>query len=226
MHKKEKAAHLLEEQKLLPLYYHDSEEVSTNILAALYSAGIRMVEYTNRGTNAGANFRALRKHVHEHMPGLLLGIGTIKTAEQCTEYIDAGADFIVCPIVNPKVAGLAHAAGLLWIPGCLTPTEIALAESAGARIVKIFPGNVLGPSYISAIKELFPGIRFMPTGGVEATAQNLRNWFNAGVVAVGMGSKLISTAVVEAADYNLLQEHTVNAVRLVQEAAAMQVAKA
>ncbi|MEJ7911543.1 MAG: bifunctional 4-hydroxy-2-oxoglutarate aldolase/2-dehydro-3-deoxy-phosphogluconate aldolase [Chitinophagaceae bacterium] len=220
MHKKEKATQLLEEQKLLPLYYHDSEEVSISILTALYSAGIRMVEYTNRGERAGANFNALKKHIHENMPGLLLGIGTIKTAQQCTEYIAAGADFIVCPIVNPEVAGLAHAAGLLWIPGCLTPTEIALAENAGARIIKIFPGNVLGPSYINAIKELFPGIRFMPTGGVEATEQNLREWFKSGVVAVGMGSKLISRELVEAADFDLLSHYTVNAMKLVKEAAA------
>ncbi len=226
MHKKENATLLLTEQKLLPLYYHDSEEVSTSILAALYSAGIRMVEYTNRGNQAGANFKALKKHINDNMPGLLLGIGTIKTAKQCTEYIDAGADFIVCPIVNPEVAEMADAAGLLWIPGCLTPTEIALAESVGARIVKIFPGNVLGPSYISAIKDLFPGIRFMPTGGVEATEQNLRDWFNAGVVAVGMGSKLISNSLVDAADYELLKQHTVHAMKLVHEAAAGRVVKA
>jgi len=73
----------------------------------------------------------------------------------------------------------------------MTPSEIARAEEAGAGLVKIFPGNILGPSYLHAIRELFPGIRFMPTGGVEAEESNLSAWFRSGVAAVGMGSKLI-----------------------------------
>lgn len=192
MHKKDKAIQVLEQQKLLPLYYHENEEISIQILKALYKAGIRIVEYTNRGENALINFKALRKIVDEQLPQMLLGIGTIKNEQQVQVYIDAGADFLVCPIVKSAVAALTHSAGLLWIPGCMTPTEIATAEEAGATLVKIFPGNVLGSAYISAIKELFPGIRFMPTGGVEPEENNLKSWFQAGVVAVGMGSKLIT----------------------------------
>jgi 2-dehydro-3-deoxyphosphogluconate aldolase/(4S)-4-hydroxy-2-oxoglutarate aldolase len=91
----------------------------------------------------------------------------------------------------------------------MTPTEIGKAEAAGARLVKIFPGNILGPSYITAIKDLFPGMLFMPTGGVDTTSENLQAWFSAGVCAVGMGSKLISNDLVKAKDYNAME----NAVR-------------
>ncbi|MGN6399008.1 MAG: bifunctional 4-hydroxy-2-oxoglutarate aldolase/2-dehydro-3-deoxy-phosphogluconate aldolase, partial [Flavisolibacter sp.] len=201
MHKKEAALQTLLQQMMLPLYYHDSAEVSIEVLKALYEAGIKTLEYTNRGEHAFENFKALRKAVDENMPGLQLGIGTIKTKNSAEKFIDAGADFVVCPSMNEEVADTVHAAGLLWVPGCLTTTEIANAENAGATLVKIFPGNILGPSYISAIKEIFPGLKFMPTGGVEAEEKNLRSWFDAGVVAVGMGSKLISKSALEDRDY-------------------------
>src|SRR5688500_9855499 len=100
MHKKEKALEALLTQKILPLFYHESADISENVLRALYTGGIRLVEYTNRGTNALINFKLLRKVVETEMPGLLLGIGTIKNAEQAKQYIDAGADFIVSPSTN------------------------------------------------------------------------------------------------------------------------------
>jgi len=221
MHKKKIVTEILLEQKLMPLYYHESDEVSLAILQSLYNAGVRIVEYTNRGNNALENFKSLRKEVDNSMPGLQLGIGTIKTADVANSYIQAGADFIVCPTVHEQVATIVQQAELLWIPGCMTPTEIAKAEELGAGIVKIFPGNILGPSYISAIKELFPEIRFMPTGGVEAEAKNLSSWFKSGVVAVGMGSKLITKPLIEQKDYKALHLATAQALEMVREAATV-----
>jgi 2-dehydro-3-deoxyphosphogluconate aldolase/(4S)-4-hydroxy-2-oxoglutarate aldolase len=196
------------QQKMLPLYFHKDATVSINILKALYNAGIKAVEYTNRGAEAVDNFKALRKVVDESMPGMLLGIGTVKTVDDAQKFISAGADFIISPVVFPPVAKAVQDAGLLWIPGCLTPTEIFTAEMNGAKMVKIFPGSVVGPSYISAIKELFPGLLFMPTGGVDTTAENIKEWFDAGVVAVGMGSKLISKAVLQNQEYEKLTSQT------------------
>jgi len=190
-HKKEKALELLLEQKLLPLYYHEDSATCLKVLDALYAAGIRMVEYTNRGEQALRNFKELKKHSDRNLEGMLLGIGTIKTKKAAKKFAEAGADFIVAPTINEEVGGIAEAEELLWIPGCMTPSEIARAEEAGAGLVKIFPGNILGPSYLHAIRELFPGIRFMPTGGVDAEESNLSAWFRSGVAAVGMGSKLI-----------------------------------
>src|SRR5205085_7132898 len=123
------------------------------------------------------NFYSLRKQADKKWPGLQLGIGTIKTKKQAKKFIEAGADFIICPTINEEVGEVVQDAKLLWIPGCMTATEIAVAESAGATLVKIFPGNILGPSYVSAIKDLFPDLLFMPTGGVEAEENNLKGWF-------------------------------------------------
>ena len=203
-------------QKLLPLYYHESAETSAAILKALYDAGIRIIEYTNRGKNALENFRQLKKAAAD-LPGLLIGIGTIKNKEQAEDFIRTGADFIIAPSVNVEVGKAAEAAGLLWIPGCMTPTEIASAENAGAQLVKIFPGNLLGPDYLRSIRDLFPGMKFMPTGGVEVNKENLSEWFGAGVCAVGMGSKLISREALEANDFEGIRSATLNCLKIIGE---------
>jgi len=216
MRKKDKIKNLLLQQKLLPLYYHDRSDVSVSILEALYAAGIRLIEYTNRGKNASPNFKVLRKAVDRNMKDLYLGIGTIKTRKQAKQFMEEGADFIVCPVINEKVAQVTDDASIFWIPGCMSTTEIALAEKCGAEIVKLFPGNLLGPEYVRSIKELFPTLKFMPTGGVMAEEKNLQEWFNAGVCAVGMGSKLISKELVDKNDFDGLKTATIRALELVR----------
>ena len=201
---------------MLPLYFNKDKQTSIELLKALYSAGIRTVEYTNRGENALENFIAIKKYAAENLIGLQCGIGTVKTKKDAENYIAAGADFIVCPVVNPEVATLTHAAGLLWIPGCMTATEVNIAEMNGAVFVKIFPGSVVGPGMISSITELFPKISFMPTGGVELDEDNLHAWFNAGAVAVGMGSKLITKNILDNKLYEQLGHDTANALNLVR----------
>lgn len=219
MYKREAVLRQLVQQKLLPLYYHESAEKSICILQALFNAGVRIVEYTHRGENALANFNLLRQAANETMSGLLLGIGTVKTREQSKKYIESGADFIVSPLINEEIAAIVNDAGLLWIPGCMTPTEIGVAEKTGATLVKIFPGNILGPSYLSAIKELFPDLYFMPTGGVEIGEDNLKTWFKAGAKVVGIGSKLISRDIILQENYEGLKETTVKTLALVKQVA-------
>jgi 2-dehydro-3-deoxyphosphogluconate aldolase/(4S)-4-hydroxy-2-oxoglutarate aldolase len=218
MSKKEEIKNLLIQQGLLPLYYNDSAEVSIEILRALHKAGIRVIEYTNRGENALDNFLLMKKTAKTEMSDMKLGIGTIKTKTDSEIFIAAGADFIVCPVVDISIAEIVHKAGLLWIPGCMTATEINTAEINGASIVKIFPGNILGPTYVSSIKEIFSNLLFMPTGGVEMNNENIQSWFKAGVSAVGMGSKLISKSIMENKDYKTLTENCVQALALVREA--------
>lgn len=205
------------EQGVLPLYFNKDEEVSIQVLKALYEAGIRTVEYTNRGEAALQNFKTLRKVCDTELTGMHLGIGTIKNAEQAKAFVDAGADYLISPGLVEDAAEVARQNGLLYVPGCMTPTEIIKAEAMGATLVKIFPGNVLGPGFISAIKELFSGLKFIITGGVEPEEGNLRSWFNAGAAAVGMGSKLITKQILEAKDYAKITDLTKESRKLIDQ---------
>ena len=197
-------AHLLQlipDQGILPLYFYKDAEVSLQVLRALYNAGIRTVEYTNRGEAALQNFKKMREVCDTELKGMYLGIGTIKNGDIAQAFIEAGADFIVCPGLIEDVAHVADRNEMLWVPGCMTPTEIIRAESLGATMIKLFPGNILGPEFMSAIKALFPDLLFMPTGGVDLDKENIAGWLKAGVCAVGMGSKLISNNLLEQRDY-------------------------
>ena len=204
------------DQGMLPLFYWDSPTVSLEVIRTLYKAGIRALEYTNRGPAALENFQFLKKELSGEAPGLYLGIGTVKTAGEAEAFIKAGADFIVSPIINGEVATLAEKAGLLWIPGCMTPTEIHQAQVHHAALIKVFPANILGPEFVSSIRELFQGQLFIPTGGVELNRDNIQAWFKAGVCAVGMGSKLISKEVLKNEQYEVLYANTVMTLKLVQ----------
>ena len=214
--KKARIFEIIASQGMLPLYFHPDEEVSSNILRALYEAGIRTVEFTNRGEAALRNFKALRSLCDSELPEMQLGVGTIKTGDEAKAFVDAGADYLISPGVVKAAAKVADKNDLLYLPGCMTPTEIIRAEALGATFMKVFPGSILGPGYITAIREIFPNLTFMVTGGVEPTEENLRGWFKAGVTAVGMGSKLISKDLLEARDYAKLAVMTKNSLNLIQ----------
>lgn len=206
----------IREQGLLPLYFHRDKEVSANILRALYRAGARVIEYTNRGEEALDNFEHLRWVANHELPGMLLGAGTIKTDRHAREFIGAGADFLISPGWSKKVAKVAKEEGMLWAPGCMTPSEIMKAEENGAKLIKLFPGSSLGPGFVSAIKELFPDLLFIPTGGVKLEEENLRSWFKSGVCAVGAGSTLIDKKAIEFGDYTSLESLTRSSIDLIQ----------
>jgi 2-dehydro-3-deoxyphosphogluconate aldolase/(4S)-4-hydroxy-2-oxoglutarate aldolase len=216
MEKKEIILDLIPQQGILPLYFNKDTEVSINVLKALYTAGIRAVEYTNRGEAALQNFKEMRKVCDTELKGMYLGIGTIKNGEMAQTFIDAGTDYIICPGLVESVAAVADRNKMLWVPGCMTPSEIIKAETLGAKMIKLFPGNILGPGFMSAIKELFPNLLFMPTGGVEMDKENIGGWFKAGVCAVGMGSKLITKQLLESKDYAQISKATEEVLAIVK----------
>ena len=214
MEKKEELLKRIPEQGILPLYFYKDEEVSIEILKALYNAGIRMVEYTNRGEAALQNFKKMREVCDKELKGMYLGIGTIKNAQMAQTFIDAGAEFIICPGLVEEVAEVADKNNMLWVPGSMTPSEIIRAENLGAKMIKLFPGNLLKPEFMTSIKSIFPDLLFMPTGGVSLDKENLEGWFKAGVCAVGMGSKLISKQLLEERNYGKIEELTRQAMEL------------
>jgi 2-dehydro-3-deoxyphosphogluconate aldolase / (4S)-4-hydroxy-2-oxoglutarate aldolase len=217
MIKVEEVTKAIIEQGMLPLYFNTSEEVSLDVLRAIYKAGVKAVEYTNRGDAALHNFGKMVALRNSEMPDLLLGVGTIKNMQQANDYLAAGADFLVSPGFVPDVAAHCVANNIFYAPGCMTPTEIIAAENAGIGFIKLFPGNMLGPEFLKGIKDIFPKLLFMPTGGVDTTKENIEGWFKAGVCAVGMGSKLISKEVMANKQYDWLIEETKKVIAIITE---------
>jgi len=205
------------EQGILPLYFNADEAVSVEVLRAIFKAGIRAVEYTNRGEAALRNFKKLVEVKSNEMPDMFLGVGTIKTLQQAESYMDTGADFLVSPGLISEVVDFANSKNVFYAPGCMTPSEIIASENKGISFIKLFPGNLLGPEFVSSIKEIFPKLLFMPTGGVDTTKENLQAWFHSGVCAVGMGSKLISKKLMEQKDYAAIEKNTKEVLVMIQK---------
>jgi len=203
---REKIIQAIIHQGVLPLYFHPDEETSIKILQALYASGIRVIEYTNRGKQALKNFRSIKKETYRQFPDLILGLGTVMDPKTAAKGIQNGADFLVSPGYTRELSKFADNENMLWIPGCITPTELFLAQDDGWQLVKLFPANTVGPGFVQSVKEVFPDLLYMPTGGINS--ENMGSWFRAGVSAVGMGSSLISHDIVEQKNFDLLKLNT------------------
>jgi 2-dehydro-3-deoxyphosphogluconate aldolase / (4S)-4-hydroxy-2-oxoglutarate aldolase len=201
---------------IVPLFTHDNAEEAYEVVKASYEAGIRVFEFTNRRANSFEVFKHLISQRNK-FPDLMLGIGTIMDATSTKKFIDAGADFIISPIVKLEMAEVCHAHNKHWMPGAQTLTEIVLAKDNGAEVIKVFPGSVVGPGFISSIMPVVPGLQLMITGGVEPTEQNLSAWFKAGAMSVGMGSQLFTKEILEKKDWVKLKSTISNALALVQK---------
>ena len=207
----------MEEQGLVPVFYHRDLDVCKQILHACYKGGNRIFEYTNRGEFAHRNFHELVKYVDAELPEMILGAGSIMDAGTAALYIQEGADFIVSPVLKKSIAKTCNSRKILWIPGCGTVTEISNAEESGAEIVKAFPGSVLGPEFIKGVKGPMPWTKIMVTGGVEPTEESIRTWFSAGAICVGMGSQLISAQFVKEKKFTELERLVKQTLELIKK---------
>ncbi|RME79472.1 MAG: bifunctional 4-hydroxy-2-oxoglutarate aldolase/2-dehydro-3-deoxy-phosphogluconate aldolase [Chloroflexi bacterium] len=187
---------------LAPVFYHPDVDTARQIALACAEGGARVLEFTNRGDFAPEVFKELSRYLRQAAPDLILGVGSVVDAPTAALYIAYGANFVVGPSFNEAVARLCNRRKIGYLPGCGSVTEIATAEEFGAEIVKIFPGgSVGGPGFIKAVLGPCPWSRLMPTGGVDATEESIRVWFQAGAACVGMGSKLITKQAVAAGDF-------------------------
>ena len=191
----------IEETPIVPLFFNADLTVAQHVLKACYDGGIRVFEFTNRGAEAPAIFAKLVDYCEKECPDLVLGIGTIYDAKQANEFIAMGADFMLQPFTTPEVGEVCAKHDIPWMPGTMTLTEIRNAEILGAKYVKIFPGNVVGPGFVKAIKGPMPKTKIMVTGGVEPNKESLSSWFGAGAAAVGMGSQLFPADLIAKKDY-------------------------
>lgn len=206
------------EQGLVPVFYNGNFEKARNVVSAIAKGGGKIVEFTNRGDFGYKIFTKLVRHFENTEPQLVFGVGSIFEPNTAALYINSGANFIVGPVLNPEIAKLCNRRRIPYSPGCGTPSEISYAEELGCEIIKIFPGGLLGgPDFIKSILAPSPWTKIMPTGGVDITEESIKGWFEAGVVAVGIGSKLISKDLVTKENWDGIVRNVVNTLALIKK---------
>ncbi len=184
----------LRRARVVPVVRTRAAEHAMTAVEWLREAGFHVFEITMTVPDAPALMRRLAAE-----PDTLVGAGTVPDVEAARACLDAGARFIVTPWVDPAVIAATREAGALPLPGTMTPTEIRAAVAAGAEGVKIFPAaSVGGPNHLKALRAVFPGVPFCPTGGVDAA--NAPDYFEAGADFVGMGGKLVDEKRIAAGD--------------------------
>ena len=205
-------------QSVIPVFYHPDEMICRSVIQACADGGAKCIEFTNRGDFAASVFLNVARHFAEADPSVILGVGSIVDAPTAGLYIANGARFVVGPLLNAEVARVCNRRGIPYSPGCGSATEIGDAQELGCEIVKVFPGaSVGGPEFVKSVMAPMPWTRLMPTGGVEPTAESLRQWFGAGIVACGIGSNLITKALLETRDYAGIQKRVRETLALVRQ---------
>ena len=207
----------MKESGMVPLFYHEDINVAKAVLKACYDGGARLMEFTSRGDFAVEIFNQLIKYAIKELPGMILGVGSVTDAAAASQYMLAGANFIVTPVFREDIAIVCNRRKVLWSPGCGSLTEIARAEELGCELVKLFPGSTYGPGFVKAILGPQPWTSIMPTGGVSTEVENLKGWFDAGVTCVGMGSKLISIEILANESYSKLTQDVKKTLEIIRE---------
>ena len=201
--------------RMVPVFYHKDVEIAKQVVKACYEGGVRAFEFTNRGDFAHEVFAQVRKFANEECPELALGVGSVVDAPTASLFMQLGADFVVGPLFNPDVAKVCNRRGVPYTPGCGSVSEVGFAQEAGCDLIKVFPGDVLGPKFVKGLLAPMPWSKLMVTGGVEPTEENLSAWFGAGVYCVGMGSKLFPKDKVANQDWNYITEKCKESLKLI-----------
>jgi len=163
---------------------------------ALLAGGVIAIEITMTTPNA---IEAIREAAAKLGDKALIGVGTVLDVDTCRKAIEAGAQFVVTPIMRPVIAEAAHALNKPVMLGAYTPTEAQLAYEAGADFIKIFPAEGLGPNYIKSLRAPLPHLNIVPTGGVDL--HNVGDFLKAGCAALGVGSSLVSKKILQEANW-------------------------
>jgi len=203
----------LERVGLIPVLRAKSIDQGRKVVDAMLSGGVTVVEVTMTVPGAIDLLKQLKKDFGDE---LLLGSGTVTTADQCQATIDAGAEFVVSPSLHPQVIATTKKNGKASCPGALTPTEAITAWNEGADYVKIFPCSALGgASYLNSLLAPFPHLKIIPTGGV--TLQTAESFLRAGARALGVGGDLVTLTAVDAGHTEVITESARAYLRIVAE---------
>lgn len=197
---------------VVPVVVIDDAKDALPLAEALRAGGLLCAEVTFRTDAAEESIR----RISEAYPDMLCGAGTVLTMEQLDRAIGAGAGFIVSPGFDPEIVDACIARNIPVYPGCMTPSEVIQGVRRGLKVLKFFPaGEAGGPAMIKALSGPFPGIRFMPTGGVNAG--NLKEYLSMKAVAACGGSWMVKKDLIREGSFDRIEAMVREAVELVKE---------
>lgn len=194
-----------------------SAGVLVDIAKALLQGGVIGIEVTMSTPDAIGGIEKVAASLGDQV---VVGVGTVLDAATCTAAINAGAQFVVSPVLIPEVIEATRMQEKVSVPGALSPTEILTAWSAGADVVKVFPATSMGPQYLRDLLAPLPFLRLTPTGGVSA--KNAGDWIKAGAVMVGAGSTLVTKDAMAHGDWAAITRNACEFVQAVQMARTQQ----
>lgn len=189
---KKQAVDFIVQEKIIAICRHVGEEKLLKTIAVFLQAGIKIAEVT---MNTSGALEMLKRLDQEFGDRMLLGAGTVTSPQAVEEAVLAGARIIVCPNTVPQVISACRDLDVVCIPGALTPTEISLAYDLGADVVKVFPVSTFGPGYLKEVRGPLNHIPLAAVGGINL--ENGRSFLQAGAVALGIGSSLVSQQLIE-----------------------------
>lgn len=191
----------IEKQKAVAVLRIPDASLFDPVAKALYDGGVRTLEITMTVPDA---LQLIRRAAGSLPKDLLIGVGSVLTAETVRSSVNAGAQFVVSPVTKKEVIDEAKKLERVVMAGAFTPTEIQQAWEWGSDIVKVFPANITGIDFFKAVKAPMPHLKLMPTGGVTLT--NGKEWLKAGACAVGVGSALVSSEDLKSRDFKAIEE--------------------
>lgn len=195
-------------ERIIPVLTAADADQAERACEALLAGGLTNVEITFR-TDATAD--AIRRVAQ--IDGLLVGAGTVLSPEQLERAVDAGARFAVAPGTNERVVAVAQRAGVPFLPGVATPSEIEHARSLGCHVLKVFPASVVGgPAFIKAVGPVYPDVRFVPTGGVNL--ENLAAYLELRAVLACGGTWISERKLLDDQRFDEIERRTRAAVEL------------
>lgn len=207
------AISVLEKTSVIAVVRLDTSADVPHLADAVHEGGVRMIEITM--TVPGA-LEAIERTVREVDSGVLIGAGTVLSADVARQAVSVGASFIVSPALDLDVVRVVRSLGVAVIPGCLSPTEVSQAHRAMADAVKLFPGRIATPGYLRDLKGPFPDVRMLPTGNVDL--KTAPEYIRAGAIAVGVGKAIIDQAAVTAGDWKTIAQRARAFRKVVDEA--------
>lgn len=206
------------DQGLVPIFYHSDVDISKKVMESCANGNSKILEFTYWGRDAFDTFKELALYCKKAAPDLILGVGSVFEEHTAAIFVSLGANFIVSPFLNKEIAKFCNRRKVLYIPGCATVTEISKAEEYGAELVKLYPGSFLGgPDFVKMIHGPMPWTRIVVTGGIDPKEEKITDWFNAGVEAVGIGSKLIRKELYMKGDYPKISENISDLLKLINK---------